>query len=326
MRVAFAGVAHSHPFSDAAGLIVRGAEIAGVWDQDDPERRRDFSARFGAPVLSGLDDLLAGNPDVVVATPRTSRAAEVAEACAQAGIPVFANKTIAADAAGLARWEALPPGVRFTSSVLRFAPALAAFATALRGERVHAVDVHAQHDIAGFLTADRRWQDEPSGAGGTLVNIGLHAWEMLDVLLPGGRAEIRSAVRTTGDPRTSSELLGSVHAVVEGIPVSVTIAGVGGADRYAVRAWTDRGTRELVLPDEADGLGYGATADAVCALARGVVPVDPRRTSAVYRNAIAAAEAARRDEGFLGTETGAALRLPRGHARTDGDDAGSETT
>jgi predicted dehydrogenase len=326
MRVAFAGVAHSHPFSDAAGLVARGAEITGVWDRDDPERRRDFSARFGAPELPGLVDLLALNPDVVVATPRTSRAAEVAGACAAAGIPVFANKTIAADAAGLARWDALPAGARFTSSVLRFAPGLGTFATTLRGERVHAVEVHAQHDIAGFLAADRRWQDEPSGAGGTLVNIGVHAWEMLDVVLPGGRAEIRSAVRTTGGSRTASELLGSVHAVVDGIPVSVTIAGVGGADRYAVRVWTDRGMRELVLPDDADGLGYGATADAVCALARGVVPVDPSRTSAVYRNAIAAAEAARRDEGFLGRETGAEPRLPRGHARTDGDDAGSETT
>ncbi|MDQ4215111.1 hypothetical protein [Microbacterium capsulatum] len=309
MRVAFAGVAHSHPFADAAGLVARGAEVVGVWDEDDPARRIDFAERFAVPARAELGDLLALRPDVVVATPRTPRAAEVAFACAQAGIPAFVNKTVAADAAGLARWRALPPAPRFTSSVLRFAPALAAFAAALRGCRIHAIDVHAQHDIAGFLTAVRRWQDDPSGAGGTMLNIGLHAWEMLDVLVSGARAEILSAVRTTGGSATSSELLASVHALVGTIPVTVTIAGLAGPDRYAVRVWTDHGAQELVLPQDGDGLGYGATADAVLALARGIVPIDPERTAAVYRNAIAAAEEARCDEalgrdGSLGRDRG----------------------
>lgn len=103
MRVAFAGVAHSHPFADAVNLAARGAHQAGVWDVDDPDRREDFATRFGAPVFAELTELLATRPDAVVATPRTPRAVEVALACARAGVPVFFNKTIAADAAGLAR-------------------------------------------------------------------------------------------------------------------------------------------------------------------------------------------------------------------------------
>ncbi|MDR2998114.1 MAG: Gfo/Idh/MocA family oxidoreductase [Microbacterium sp.] len=299
MRVAFAGAAHSHPFADAANLATRGAQLIGVWDADDADRRDDFAARFAVPVFAGLPELLTERPDVVVATPRTPRAVGIAVACAEADVPVFFNKTVAADAEGLARWEALPEAPRFTSSVLRFAPELVAFAAGLPS-RPRAIEVHAQHDIAGFVTGARSWQDSPSGAGGTMVNIGVHAWEMLDVLLPGATAEILSAVRVTTDS-SASELLATVHARVGEIPVTLTIAGVDGADRYAVRTWHDEGMRELVLPDDADGLGYGGIADAVLRLAAGTVPVDAARTSAVYRNTIAAADLARAGGGRLGT-------------------------
>ncbi|GAA5207078.1 hypothetical protein [Microbacterium kyungheense] len=293
MRVAYAGVAHSHPFVDAANLRARGALAVGVWDADDGGRRREFAARFGAPEFARLDDLLARHPDVVVATPRTPRAADVAEACARAGVPAFFNKTIAADEAGLDRWRSLPPAPRFTSSVLRFSPALKAFAAALVGRRLRAVEVHAQHDIAAFLEGDRRWQDDPAGAGGTLVNIGIHAWELLDVLVPGATVDVMSAARVIGDVPTSSELRATVHARAGELPVTATVSGVAGADRYAVRVWTDDGIRGLVLPDDLDGLGYDATADAVVRLADGFVAVDAARTAAVYGNALAAARAAR---------------------------------
>ncbi|MFE6996242.1 Gfo/Idh/MocA family oxidoreductase [Microbacterium sp. NPDC057659] len=299
MRVAFAGAAHSHPFADAANLAARGAQLIGMWDADDADRRDDFAARFPVPVFTGLPELLAERPDVVVATPRTPRAVDIALACAAADVPVFFNKTVAADAEGLARWEALPEAPRFTSSVLRFAPELVAFAGRLPS-RPRAIEVHAQHDIAGFLTAGRSWQDSPSGAGGTMVNIGVHAWEMLDVLLPGVTVEMLSATRVTTDG-TASELLATVHARADGIPVMLAISGVAGADRYAVRTWHDEGLRELVLPHDADGLGYGGVADAVLRLGAGTVPVDATRTSAVYRNAIAAADLARTCRGRLGT-------------------------
>ena len=304
MRVAFAGVAHSHPFADAVNLAARGAHPAGVWDVDDPDRREDFAARFGAPVFAELTELLATRPDAVVATPRTPRAVEVALACARAGVPVFFNKTIAADAAGLARWKALPQAPRFTSSVLRFAPGLMAFAAALPS-RPRAIEVHAQHEITGFLDDARRWQDSPSGAGGTMLNIGVHAWEMLDVVLPGATVEILSAMRAGGASPTASELLATVHARAGETSVTVTISGVAGADRYAVRTWHDEGMRELVLPEDQDGLGYIGTADAVLRLAAGEIPVPAARTFAVYRNAVAAAETAR-GSGTTGTWTGRA--------------------
>lgn len=294
MRIAFAGVAHSHPFMDAANLRVRGAAITGVWDPDDPGRRDAFAEQFGVPIASSLADLLADGADAIVATPRTPRAASVATDCAAAGIPAFFNKTVAADAAGITAWEAVEHSPRFTSSVLRFSPALQTFAAGLSDVPLRALEVHAQHDIAGFLTPARSWQDDPAGAGGTLINIGVHAWEMIDVLRPGARVEILSAVRTRGAVGTASEVLGSVHARLGEVALSVTVSGVGDPDRYAITAWTDDGAHELVLADDADALGYGGAADAVIALAQGEpVPFDGTRTGAVYRNAVEAAAMAR---------------------------------
>lgn len=313
VRVGFAGVAHSHPFTDAANLRARGAVLTAVWDADDPDRRDDFATRFDVMIRRSLAELLADAPDVIVATPRTARAASVARACADAGLPVFFNKTIAADAAGVAAWTALPVAARFTSSVLRFAPSLAVLAEELADSSIHALDIHVQHDITAFLEGSRRWQDDPHAAGGTLMNLGIHAWEMLDVLQPAAVAELLSATVARGSASTASELVATVHArfttpagapAPDDVPwpraaarhsgaLTLTVSGVGGADRYAVRAVTDRGIHEVVLTDDPDGLGYGGTADAILRLARGESPLPPERTAAVYRNAVAAAALAR---------------------------------
>ncbi|GAB3597904.1 hypothetical protein GCM10027408_11490 [Microbacterium tumbae] len=268
--------------------------LIGVWDEDDPAQRDAFAGRLAVSVVPRLHDLLSAGADAVVATVRTSRAALVAAACRDAGVPAFFNKTVAADAAGVAAWEAVGHPRLFTSSVLRFAPALRAFAAEVAGVPLRGLDVLVQHDIAGFLAPGRSWQDDPAGAGGTLVNVGVHAWEMVDVLLPGVGAEILSASRTRGDAGTASEVFGVVHARIGELALTVTVSGVRGPDRYAARAWTDDGIRELVLADDAEALGYGGAADAVAVLARGgLPPVEPARTLAVYRNAVGAAAAAR---------------------------------
>lgn len=292
LRIAFAGVAHSHPFADAAHLRARGAALVSVWDPDDPGPAARFAERFAVPSRESLADLLADAPDAVVVTVRTPRAAEVARACA--GVPAFFNKTIAADEDGLNAWLAAARDRHFTTSVLRFAPALERCADILVTERVRALDVVAQHDISAFLLPDRRWQDDPAGAGGTLLNIGVHAWEMLDVVLPGARLDVLSARASRGRARTMSELVATVHGTMDDVPVTVTVSGVPEADRYSLRAVTDRGIREIVLGDGAEALGYLGTADAVLRLAReGRPPVPGKRTRAVYANALAAARAAR---------------------------------
>lgn len=295
IRVAFAGAAHSHPFADAENLRERGARLVSLWDEDDASMAAEFRRRFSVPERPSLEALLEDEPDVVVATVRTPRAAAVSRALKDAGIPAFFNKTVAADHRGLAAWTAEAGAPRFTTSVLRFAPALTRFVDVLGGVQVHALDIIAQHDITGFLHAHRRWQDDPAGAGGTLVNIGIHAWEMLDVLIPGTRADMFSGWAIRGRSATASELAGTVRAAAGDTTVSVMVSGAPGPDRYAVRALTEHGYRTLELAIDPHSLGYGVVADYILALACDrVVPVTEARSHAVYSNTLDAAQVARR--------------------------------
>jgi len=303
--VAFAGAAHSHPFADAANLIARGAAVTGVWEADDADRRRDFATRFGATEHDTLDRLLADRPDLVVATPRTPRAPAVMAACSAAGVPVFFNKTVAASADALTTFDAAAAsGVRVaSSSVLRFAPAVVSFAAGLAGSRVRAVEVVAQHDIAGFLVPERAWQDDPASGGGTLVSIGVHAVDLVDAVLPASEgaalagATLVDAHAAAGDLPTRSEAVAVVRAVTAGgVPVTATVSGVPGPDRYAVRVVADDGLHELALGD-GDDLGYAGLADALIRFATaGPAPVPWHRTSAGYRLLLAAATRARGTE------------------------------
>ncbi len=287
-RVAFAGVAHSHPFADAANLAAIGGTPTAVWDADDPARLADFAARFETPIAADLDALLADAPDLVVATPRTPRAAEVASACAAAGIPVFLNKTVAASSDAVAAFDRLDaPGARFsTASVLRFAPAVSAFAERVDPARMLAVEVSAQHDIAGFLAPERAWQDDPEGAGGTILNVGLHAFELLDAVIPGARPTIAVGRSARGELPTRSETIAIALGSVHGVPLTVAVSGVPGPDRYAIRVLAPDGAHELVLGD-GDDLGYTGLARRLADVARGGdAPVPWRRSRESYRAAL----------------------------------------
>ena len=303
--VAFAGAAHSHPFADAANLIARGATVTGVWEADDSDLRHGFATRFGATEYDTLDRLLADRPALVVATPRTPRVPEVMAACSAAGIPVFFNKTVASSADALTTLDAAAEsGARISSSsVLRFAPSVAVFADGLAGRRVRAIEVIAQHDIAGFLVPERAWQDDTASGGGTLISIGVHAVDLLDAVLPASeRAALEGATlvdahASTRDLPTRSEAVAVVRAVTaSGIPVTATVSGLPGPDRYALRVVDDDGLHELAL-GHGDDLGYAGLADALIRFATaGPAPVPWHRTSAGYRLLLAAAARARGTE------------------------------
>jgi predicted dehydrogenase len=293
-RVAFAGVAHSHAFADAENLRARGAQLVSVWDADDRVAAAEFRRRFPVADRPTLDALLDDRPDVVVVTARTHRAAAIARRCRDARTPAFFNKTVAADHAGIDAWTDAAGAPRFTASVLRFAPGLVRFAHELGDDRVHALDIVVQQDIAGFLRPGRTWQDDPAGAGGTLVNVGIHAWEMFDVLLPGVRVDVLSG-STLEHPMTASELIGTVHGRADSTAVSVTVSGVAGPARYAVRALTDTGFRSLELATDPDSLGYGALADGILTLAADRTPlITDERSRVVCANTVEAARLARR--------------------------------
>ena len=218
--------------------------------------------------------------------------------------PVFFNKVVAATSKQLARWVEAMAAVTApigTSSVLRFAPALERFAADIAGDEVLAVRVRAQHDNAGFQLPGRAWQDDPACGGGTLVTIGVHAWEMVDVVSPG--AELIAGAgwtRRRHDSGTRSEDVAGFSGMVRvgqvAIPVQVLVTGVAGPDAYGIEVVTAAGLRtlELAAEDANEALGFSGLARMLATEAAAHRAPAPWATSAVIvGNTVRAAEIAR---------------------------------
>jgi predicted dehydrogenase len=307
VRVAFAGLAHSHPYTDAQNLVALGADVVGVHD-GQAQAGSEFAARFGGVAVSSLAGLRTLRPDLVIATPRTEESATFLSALtgALAAVPVFFNKVVAATATQLAEWERAvdrSSGPVGTSSVLRFAPALEHLSAGVVPGEVLGIRVRAQHDNAAFQRPGRDWQDDPAHGGGTLVTVGAHAWELVDRVLPGAAlAEgVGWTARRTGS-RTRSEDAGGLDGRLrvagsdQTIPVQLLVSGVPGPDAYAVEVVTATGIRsvELDVSDANEALGFAGLIRALLATsAEGQVPAPWARARTVVENTIRAAELAR---------------------------------
>lgn len=312
LRVAFAGLAHSHPSTDAANVIALGGRVVGVHDPD-AEASAAFAARFGGMAVASASELRALQPDLVIATPRPQEVEPYLRALTgePSDAPVFLNKVAAATTEQLADRDAAIGAARVavgTSSPLRFAPALADFAAALaasdgEGAEVSGMRVLAQHDSAAFQLPGREWQDDPGLGGGTLVTVGVHAWEMVDVLLPGADFQAVSgwSRRVEGSTTRSEDAAGvsgmlRVAGRARAVPVEVLVTGVPGPDAYRVEVVTASGIRSLAVPvDEPnESLGFRGLVAALLAAAETREVVAPWGGSRqVVANTIAAAESAR---------------------------------
>jgi predicted dehydrogenase len=310
-RVAFAGLAHSHPYSDAGNLLAFGAEVVGVVDADAPAAA-EFAARFGGVAVSSAAEFRGLGADLVIATPRPDERVPLLRALTTSGAtaPVFFNKVVAATAAQFEEWDeaidaaSVPVG---TSSVLRFAPAIEQLARALSTEEILSIRVLAQHDNTAFQLPGREWQDDPARGGGTLVTVGVHAWELIDRMFPGAvfdggagwtRRRIGSTTRSedAGGIDGWLRLTGADHSV----PVQVLVTGVSGPDAYSVEVVTARGIRsaDLDVTDANDALGFaGLIRTLLVASAAGQVAAPWAQARAVVRNTIRAAELARAGSG-----------------------------
>jgi len=312
LRVAFAGLAHSHPYTDAGNVRALGAEVVGVHDAD-AAASETFVARFGGAAVAFADGLAALRPDLVIATPRPHEVVPVLRALGGGVAPVFVNKVIAATAAQLAEVDRALAASSVsvgTSSVLRFAPALVTLAEEIAVDEVLALRVHAQHDNAAFQLPDRAWQDDPQRGGGTAVTVGVHAWEMLDVLLPGatlvagsGWTRARRGSITASEDAAGIEGLLRVPGAAREVPVQVLVTGTPGADAYGVDVVTASGTRSVALDvgaegggDANEGLGFrGLIRTLLDAAPRGATVAPWSDARVVVANTVRAAEIARGD-------------------------------
>ncbi|UNK70746.1 hypothetical protein [Microbacterium sp. H1-D42] len=314
LRVAFAGLAHSHPHTDAANALALGAEVVAVQDSDG-EAATAFAERCGARVVRTVAELVALKPDVLIATPRPEESLRLLRGLheSDATMPVFFNKVVAATDAQFATWESALESVRApvgTASVLRFAPAVQRLAEEVADEDIIGIRVHVQHDNAGFQLPGRAWQDDPARGGGTLVTVGVHAWDLVDSVVPGGTFDPTSGWtrRSTGSTTRSEDAAGidGLLRRPEGgrpVPAQVMVTGIPGPDRYAVDVLTARGLRTVELDVDApmEQLGFAGLVRALLEAApAGRVPAPWAQARTVVGNTIRAAAFARAGQASRG--------------------------
>jgi predicted dehydrogenase len=287
VRIAIAGLATSHPYTDATTLREH-AELV-VWEPD-PARLATFLGRHpDAGVAPDLAGLLATEPDGVVLTvPTPGVAAALAEVLAR-DLPCFVNKPAAATAAQLAALDevvAKAPDRVLSTSVLRFAPALAGLS--VPRDEVTSARVTVRHDVGLWATGYNPWQDDPAEGGGTLVTMGLHGVELLVAVL-GPAVELVSAVRAVRRyPTLRSEDTGLLLLRwADGVTGVVEVLGASDTESYEVVLHTAAGDERVVLAggEAAEReLGYRDTIAAFLAMVAGAPsPVPWAQTHAVLR-------------------------------------------
>ncbi|TMR94266.1 Gfo/Idh/MocA family protein [Nonomuraea basaltis] len=294
MRVALAGLATTHPYTDARTLT-RHAELV-VWERD-PERLRRFTEEHpGAKVAGSLGEALAAGPDGVVLTVPNPQVPEALARVLETGLPCFVNKPAAATRAQLDALDRLAIHERvLSSSVLRFAPAFAG--VRVDPGEVLAVRATVRHDVGMWATGYNAWQDTPGEGGGTMVTMGIHGVELLVALLG---PDVR-LVGAAGAKRHYQGLRSEDTGVMalrwgSGITGTVEILGVSEGESYGVTLHRRDGSDTIVIEsgdDPVTGLGYEGTIDAFLSMVRGAPsPVPWAQTRAVLEVLVSARESA----------------------------------
>lgn len=292
MRIALAGLATSHPYTDARTLS-RHAELA-VWEPDPQRLDRFLAEHPTTKVHSGLAELLAARPDGVVLTVPNPQVPAALAQVLEADVPCFANKPAAATRAQLDALDRLPIGDRVLStSVLRFAPSIAG--VAVDAADVLAVRATVRHDVGMWADGYNRWQDTPAEGGGTLVTMGVHGVELLVALLGPDVRLVGAAAATRHYAGLHSEDTG-VMALQwgSGITGTVEIVGVSADEAYTVTVHK-RDTTDTIVVESGDdhlkGLGYEGTIAAFLAMVDGgPSPVPWAQTRAVLDVLVSARE------------------------------------
>ncbi|MEU6710406.1 Gfo/Idh/MocA family oxidoreductase [Nonomuraea sp. NPDC046802] len=273
MRVVLAGLATSHPYTDARTLT-RHAELV-VWEQD-PERLRRFTEEHPAAKVAGsLGEALAARPDGVVLTVPNPQVPGALARVLETGVPCFVNKPAAASRDQLDALDRLAIHERvLSSSVLRFAPAFAG--VRVDPGEVLAVRATVRHDVGLWAGGYNAWQDTPGEGGGTMVTMGVHGVELLVALLG---PDVR-LVGAAGAKRHYQGLRSEDTGVMalrwgSGVTGTVEILGVTEGESYVVTVHRRDGSRTIAIEsgdDPLTGLGYEGTIDAFLSMVRDGAP------------------------------------------------------
>jgi predicted dehydrogenase len=265
MNIAFAGLAYSHPYVYRQILERMGHRAAYVWD-DDAGRREEFSRLSGAIPVARYEEIPPGQIDGAILAGRLPERIDHALYFLEQRVPIYTGKPMATNAGDLDRLTAAVLGTGtplLTTSVLRFAPALQALRRHLeRGTIGQLVAVRAvsAHKIDRYLEEPHVWQDDPARGGGTLLTMGVHALEMLSVVIGDDFRRVTCHTDRRYHTRSLSEDVALLTVEWEsGLLGSVEIIGGVDVEYYGVEVYGSANVLRAFIP-KGDVEDYRGTA------------------------------------------------------------------
>jgi predicted dehydrogenase len=314
MKIAVVGLAYSHPYTYTQILQRTGHLVTHVWD-DVPERLEEFSGKFGVPAVRDPGDIPADKINGIICTSHLPERIDHAVMFLEKGVPTYTSKPAAIS---LDQLERIASTVRrtgtpwFSTSVLRYAPAVLSLKSYLdKGRAGTLIQVRATscHYISHYMQEPGIWQDDPRRGGGSIINMGIHALEMLSVLV-GPRVR---RVWCQAGRRFHQESLSEDAAVIgleweDGLPGVIEIpCGVKG-ELFGVEIFGREAILKFSIPkgdiQEASGaalgdadpwveFGYAGTMEAFVGMCRTrQLPVALEETERLAKVLIAARESA----------------------------------
>ncbi len=202
LRIAILGFAHYHAnfWAEAIAAHPR-ALLARIWD-DDPLRGADAARRFGSIFCSGVSEAIR-DADAVAITSETFGHEALIKAAAALGKPILCEKPLAADLAQAERIAAVlkeSPVFFMQSFPKRLDPVNHALRGLIASGELGGIRLaRVRHGHAHGLDPAFRagwWTDAARSGGGTLLDEGVHAADLLRWLF-GDPVEASTMISTS---------------------------------------------------------------------------------------------------------------------------------
>ena len=188
-RIGVVGLGLRNPYTYASLLNKMNARIDFVWDYS-AENAQEFADQFGCRRIVDLSAFPYDEVDGILVESKNHDHCRHAGPFIDRGIPVFIEKPLSNDCREALAFLKLHAGKPvFSCSPLRFSETYASMRAAIEEQssgRSSCCRVIVLHTMEHFLTDPlRAWHDRQAEGGGMLVDIGIHAVELLNMFMRG---------------------------------------------------------------------------------------------------------------------------------------------
>lgn len=240
-KIGIVGLGLKNPYTYAPLIKEKGAQVVAVYDTY-PEQVREYARTFGCAEIYDIQNYPL--VDGVIVCGINSQHIELATFFLNRGIPVYIEKPLAHSVDSALEFIERHQGqCWYSASPLRFSPVYTQMVADIKngGEDLQYCRVSVFHTMDHFIhDHSRRWHDDPNKGGGILIDIGIHAIELLNMVVP--EKPIASVSYSTGSSHYLDSISNDNHHVIiryeDGTFASITLLCATSYLDYSIEAFT----------------------------------------------------------------------------------------